>query len=880
MRFLRRCCLFAVTTLVSICGVASATTATTTTLFITASGSPATSVPLGTPVTLIATVTASSGIPRGRVNFCNADVPNCTGTHLLGSGEVTPGGTASLVVRPMPATRHYRAIFVGNLSFGASSSGVTPIAVTGQLPTTTTFAATGSVGNYTLTSTVTASTPGAPSGVVEFQDTGAGNAQVAHALPGAATPSIAFSELPALTFSADLVSTQPVDFNNDGFQDVLFTDLGFQAGVFLSDGHGGFTPGLALDGIDPNIGQTLFPRGSLTGVASADFDRDGKPDLTAIGANYEDDPIYRVPVLLVQLANGSSTVRLPLPFTGFPQVPLNGLPITGDFNGDGNQDILVVGFDYQLSQTLFVLMAGHGDGTFTSSGVLNNLTQPGNISVSAADVNSDGLIDLLLIPEGGPLTVLLNQGGGAFLPRPTSIQSSTPTVADWNNDGKPDLVYNTMDGLAISLGNGDGTFQPQLVIGKGPQFLEGLQAADVDGDGNLDLLANSFSDSTIYLGHGNGSFSAGVDIFLEDPVDEMNLETAIDIDGDGRVDFVAQSSSPTGAPTDLHSFLNVSTETATAQASGVSIPGAGAHPIAAHFDGDSVNAPSGSGTILLNAGSRGVDQTSTLVTLSAGSIAFGSSLTVTATVRDTTNPARVPAGKVAFYDQSTNNTLIAFVSLTGGQAGFVYAPPTVGQHHIVAGFNPSDATQFSASADNFGKTVTREPMPTSIAFSVPQHTFGDPAFFLTATSNSPAQITYTIVSGRAQIFGQRLLLTGAGTVVVRASQVAQGSFGAAATEASFSVSKAQQILTFPPPPSMVTVGANPIPLHATSSSNNVASPMVQSGPAFIIFGGPDNLLQVTAPGIVVVTAQLPETADYYASRKITYSIQVNPAPAH
>ena len=72
-------------------------------------------------------------------------------------------------------------------------------------------------------------------------------------------------------------------------------------------------------------------------------------------------------------------------------------------------------------------------------------------------------------------------------------------VADFNGDGKQDIsVGNTAQSAltqSILLGNGDGTFQPQLVFKTG-NFPYGEAVADFNGDGFPDLAIANFSDST------------------------------------------------------------------------------------------------------------------------------------------------------------------------------------------------------------------------------------------------------------------------------------------------------------------------------------------------------------------------------------------------
>ncbi len=75
-----------------------------------------------------------------------------------------------------------------------------------------------------------------------------------------------------------------------------------------------------------------------------------------------------------------------------------------------------------------------------------------------------------------------------------------------------------------------------------------------------------------------------------------------------------------------------------------------------------------------------------------------------------------------------------------------------------------------------------------LTFSVPSQSSGATPFTVSATSNSSGAITYSVLSGPATISGNRVTLTGTGTVTLLASQAASGNYTAATAQASFSVS--------------------------------------------------------------------------------------------
>ncbi|MEO6922329.1 MAG: Ig-like domain repeat protein, partial [Bryocella sp.] len=82
-----------------------------------------------------------------------------------------------------------------------------------------------------------------------------------------------------------------------------------------------------------------------------------------------------------------------------------------------------------------------------------------------------------------------------------------------------------------------------------------------------------------------------------------------------------------------------------------------------------------------------------------------------------------------------------------------------------------------------------------ITFAVGNHTYGDAAFLVSASSLSTGAFTYTVVSGPATISGSTVTLTGAGSVKLNAAQVADTNYAGGSQDAEFLVSQAQLAVT-------------------------------------------------------------------------------------
>lgn len=179
-------------------------------------------------------------------------------------------------------------------------------------------------------------------------------------------------------------------------------------------------------------------------------------------------------------------------------------------------------------------------------------------------------------------------------------------------------------------------------------------------------------------------------------------------------------------------------------------------------------------------------------------------------------------------------------------------------------------TVFAASGSNT-LPYTVSPAAPTISFSVPNHSYGDAPFPVSAISNSPAAITYSAVSGPATVSGSTVMLTGAGTVVLQASQAASGNYADATQNATFTVGVGSQTITFTAPASPINYGTAPISLSASASSGLAVTFSVLSGPALVS----GNTLTITGAGMVVVAADQAGNANYASATEVTHSITVN-----
>jgi hypothetical protein len=273
------------------------------------------------------------------------------------------------------------------------------------------------------------------------------------------------------------------DFNGDDNLDLVFAQSlpdhpEVWASVTLGDGQGRFKFGGRLSNVnDPTLGAGFIQAG--------DFNGDGKLDLAV--SDLQGFSIF--------LGKGDGTFRHFVDIVD--STPTIAGMLTGDFNGDGKLDIALLAWG-PSSGTYLYMFLGNGDGTFQAEQTIfasSTILEGGYLQLS--DFNADGNLDLAFRTDS-QICVLLRNGDGTFqLPACHTVGTQfqfTYAIGDINSDGKPDLIVSQFPGvtdysLAVLLGNGDGSFQPEQTIATGiPSAELGVTAGDFNSDGLLDLL--------------------------------------------------------------------------------------------------------------------------------------------------------------------------------------------------------------------------------------------------------------------------------------------------------------------------------------------------------------------------------------------------------
>ena len=219
------------------------------------------------------------------------------------------------------------------------------------------------------------------------------------------------------------------DFNGDGKADVAVTSyIDNVVNIFLGNGDGTFR------------GPVSYATGSYpNSVAVSDFNGDGVPDLVVA-----DDFAGAVSILL---GNGDGSFRPRTDVAAGVAEPW--FAVAEDLNGDGKVDLVITG-----NPTASVLL-GNGDGTFQAP--VNYDSGTGNttsLTVAVCDFNGDGKPDLVFSSgHAQDVTLLYGNGDGTFQePQHEIVQGDTVVAGDFNGDGKADVAVIGYSGVNVLLG--------------------------------------------------------------------------------------------------------------------------------------------------------------------------------------------------------------------------------------------------------------------------------------------------------------------------------------------------------------------------------------------------------------------------------------------
>jgi len=304
-----------------------------------------------------------------------------------------------------------------------------------------------------------------------------------------------------------------LDLNQDGYLDLPLASQGLAASSHKANSIIYWGTSSWPNPSKPS--PTLIPSTNARGVATADLDADGYPDLFLVNrANGKDSHVMH--------GKGKGTFAPPSPLE-----TRHGTSVSvADLDGDGYLD-LVVGNEEFLVLKPVSSRVFWGTPTGHSTANVDELSTIGAADSTVADLDGDKHLDIVFANAADSNShIYRGLGGKKFAASPVKLPTlgaRGAAVADLDGDKHLDIVFaNSSDGKThkvdsyIYWGGANGKYSTAARTGLPTLGASGVSVADLDGDTHLDLVFSNRGDGTptaavnsyIYWGVALGKFTA------------------------------------------------------------------------------------------------------------------------------------------------------------------------------------------------------------------------------------------------------------------------------------------------------------------------------------------------------------------------------------
>lgn len=350
-----------------------------------------------------------------------------------------------------------------------------------------------------------------------------------------------FTQIGAYENSQEGNDIEYADLNGDSHIDLVVVDAGTDSvAVMLNDGTGAFTQtkyyvyryieqcflcDLNDDGF-PDLGlysdyeesikyyindqsggftydhETTGIERSAEDLTAGDFNKDGNVDILLTQSDHAE---------LYFADNDGYMTLVDSFFLGTEMYDC----ITADVDNDTYDDLLVVGMPYDYSSEAAFVAALINDQT--GHFINNSYTEVGVEQLQgliSADIDNDGDYDLVgstyYYTNPDHIYIMENDGAGNFSYHsdyPIASQNAMQIYnADFNNDHYDDLVltYWNLNYVTVFISNGPGTYANGVNLTVGSEARTAY-CADMDGDNDIDIIAANYAAKSVSVLKNNGS---------------------------------------------------------------------------------------------------------------------------------------------------------------------------------------------------------------------------------------------------------------------------------------------------------------------------------------------------------------------------------------
>ncbi|MGD8414239.1 MAG: FG-GAP-like repeat-containing protein, partial [Candidatus Latescibacterota bacterium] len=271
-------------------------------------------------------------------------------------------------------------------------------------------------------------------------------------------------------------------------------------------------------------------------LAWGDYDGDGDPDLACANVSmfWGQNTIFR---------NDGGTLTTDPAWTSNDSKASYSVE-WGDYDGDGDVDLLCGGYDGEYYAGLKLIYRNDGGLITADPAVYLSSGQYTVRELAWGDYDNDGDLDVASAEDSYNNSIHRNESG-IFRPggldkawNPTLAQSTTCAAwGDYDGDGDLDLAFGNYSQANRIFRNDDGTFsQTPIWVSTNTANTVSIAFVDYDGDGDLDLACgNEGQQETIYRNDA-GTFTVTPVRYSQHSYTTRDMDWA-DYDGDGDMDY-------------------------------------------------------------------------------------------------------------------------------------------------------------------------------------------------------------------------------------------------------------------------------------------------------------------------------------------------------